>query len=67
MKRLNQLQKMYLNMLLEFIHDYNEFYDLALSEILALRVMCGNKDDENLNVLVDKFIKQYKKNNEANQ
>ena len=53
-------------MLLEFIHDYNEFDDLAVSEILALRVMCGNKDDENLNVLVDKFIKQYKKNNEAN-
>ena len=67
MKQLNQLQKNYLLTLLEFMTDYKTFDDLGVSEILALRVMCGDKDDENLNTLVNKFIKQYNKNNEANQ
>jgi hypothetical protein len=67
MKRLNKLQRNYLDNILAVIHDYKSFDDLGGEAIIALRVMCGDKDDENLNELVNTFIKKYRKQQEANQ
>jgi hypothetical protein len=67
MKRLNQLQRNYLDSVLSVLHDYQSFDDLGGEGIIALRVMCGDKDDENLNELVNKFIKKYRKQQEANR
>jgi hypothetical protein len=61
MKRLNQLQRNYLDNILTVIHDYKSFDDLGGEAIIALRVMCGDKDDENLDKLVNKFIAKYRK------
>jgi hypothetical protein len=64
MKRLNKLQRNYLDNILAVIHDYKSFDDLGGEAMIALRVMCGAKDDENLNTLVDKFIAKYRKEQE---
>jgi hypothetical protein len=61
MKRLNKLQRSYLDSILSVIHDYQSFDDLGGEALIALRVMCGAKDDENLDKLVNKFIAKYRK------
>ena len=65
MKRLYKLQITYLDSVLSVLHDYQSFDDLGGEAIIALRVMCGNKDDENLDQLVNKFIAKYRKEQEV--
>ena len=65
MKKLNNLQRAYLDNILSISNDYNSFDEIGVEGILALRVMCGEKDDENLNVLVNKFIAKYRKENKG--
>ena len=71
MKTLNQLQKNYLTHLLDFIHDYNHFDDISAEGQMALMYMnrnCFEKDALNdLVNLVNKFIKKYRKQKEANK
>jgi hypothetical protein len=50
--RLNGLQKQYLEDIIELIHDYREWDDLGGESVIALRLMCYGKDDENLPHLV---------------
>jgi hypothetical protein len=56
--RLNGLQKQYLEDIIELIHDYKEWDDLGGESVVALRVMCMGKDDENLPHLVNQYIKK---------
>jgi len=54
--RLNGLQKQYLEDIIELIHDYREWDDLGGESVIALRLMCYGKDDENLPHLVNQYI-----------
>jgi hypothetical protein len=54
--RLNGLQKQYIATIVELIHDYKEWDDLGGESVIALRVMCYGKDDENLPHLVNQYI-----------
>jgi hypothetical protein len=56
--RLNGLQKTYIENIIELIHDYKEWDDLGGESVVALRVMCMGKDDENLPHLVNQYIKK---------
>jgi hypothetical protein len=72
MKQLNQLQKNYLTHILDFIHDYNTFEDISAEGQIALIYMYRNYHEtstnhDNLVNLVDRFIKKYRKQQEANQ
>lgn len=63
MKRLLNIQKLYLDNLLWRVHDYTSYEDLHLSETIALRLMCGERDQDNLEQLVDRYIKKWYKDN----
>lgn len=63
MKRLKKIQRDYLSNLLEFVHDYQEWDSLNVGEIIALRLMNNGEDDEGLQNLVNRFIKQWRKAN----
>jgi hypothetical protein len=72
MKKLNQLQKNYLAHLLDFVHDYNTFEDIGHEGQRALEYMDRNyyetsTNHDDLVNLVNKFIKKYRKQKEANQ
>ena len=54
--RLNGLQKQYIENIIDYIHDYKEFDDFSAEGIVALRLMCYGKDDENLPHLVNQYI-----------
>jgi hypothetical protein len=54
--RLNGLQKTYIATIIDLISDYKEWDDLGGESVIALRVMCMGKDDENLPYLVDQYI-----------
>lgn len=56
--RLNGLQKQFIDNILEWVADYNDFDDFSVEGIVALRVMCYGKDDENLPHLVNQYIKK---------
>jgi hypothetical protein len=54
--RLNGLQKTYIATIIDLISDYKEWDDLGSESVIALRVMCMGKDDENLPYLVNQYI-----------
>lgn len=57
--RLNGLQKQLIETILKWVAtDYREFDDFGAEGIVALRVMCYGKDDENLPHLVNQYIKK---------
>jgi hypothetical protein len=56
--RLNGLQKQYIATITYLISDYKEWDDLGSECVIALRVMCMGKDDENLPYLVNQYIKK---------
>jgi hypothetical protein len=64
--RLNGLQKTYISTILELISDYKEWDDLGGESVIALRVMCMGKDDENLPYLVNQYITKILKDRGAN-
>jgi hypothetical protein len=64
--RLNGLQKTYIATIVELISDYKEWDDLGSESVIALRIMCDGKDDENLPQLVNQYIKKILKDRGAN-
>jgi hypothetical protein len=56
--RLNGLQKRYIATITYLISDYKEWEDLGSESVIALRIMCMGKDDQNLPYLVNQYIEK---------